>query len=179
MPADHAVADYHDLAETPVEQASRQQAAAAGRPRQVVGAHGDRHVAGHRAHGREQWQPAQRILDRLIGDGRGAASHQGAGEAGRCAGQVQIGEQQLSLQQGELCGDGLLYLDYQIGVPGTIPVDQLGARRPVVGIVEARTRAGFDQHLVSAGRQCRDPLGDERHPVLVRLALSGYADSHD
>ncbi len=151
---------------------------------QVVGTHQRGHPTRHLAHRREQGQGVVGQADRLVGDGGVARRHERLGTRQRC-GQVQIGEEDLSLAQpepGVLHGDGLLDPEDHVRLaPDVIgPLDDLGPGGHEICIGDGRPHpcALLDVDGVPRRGQFEYPGRGDGHPVLVRLDFLGDPDDH-
>ncbi len=90
--ADYASAEDDDVGGGDAGDAAEEQAAAAVRPFEILGADLDGHAPGDFAHGREQGERAVVFDDGFVGDAGGLGGEQLLGELGQRR-QVQIGEQ--------------------------------------------------------------------------------------
>ena len=178
-----AAADHQHIRRRHARHAAQQHATAALRLFQAMGAGLDRHAPGHLAHGRQKRQAAQRIGDRLVGDGDAARFDQGLGQRG-LGRQMQIGEQDLAVaQQLVFLRLRLLHLHDHVGLGEYFRRvgNDLGSSGLVVGVgdADALARLALDHHLVAVMRQFAHAAGHHSHAVFVILDFLGNADAHD
>jgi hypothetical protein len=180
--AGDARADHHHLGRVHAGDAAHQDAPAALRAHQVIGADLGREPARDLGHGREQGEAAVGRLHGLVGDAGDPRVEHRPGARLR-GGQVQVGEEHLPLAHPVvLLGDRLLDLEDQVAIgPDRVRVGQDGrARRGEVGVRDggAETRLPLDEDLVTVAHQLVRARRGERHPVFAVLDLSGNSDLH-
>ena len=182
--ARHAGAQDHDLGAADTGDPAHQDATSAPGAHQMVGTHQRGHPTGHLAHRGEQRKRVVGQTYGLIGDGRVPGGQQRFG-AGRDGGQVQVGEEDLTLAEPEarvLLLDRFLHPEDHVGLgphlhrvvhdlgPGG---DELG-----VGYRGADSGASFDIDDVAGSGELAHAGRGDCHPVLVRLDLLGDPDDH-
>ena len=180
MPADHPIADDHHLAVARAENAAELRAPSAVESRQVIAAHGDRHVPRDSAHRRQERQPAARIFQGLVGEGAGPLRQQGLGEAPRCAREMQIGKENLVLQIAIFGFEGFFDLENELRIPGLLDTHRARTGGEVFCIQKTRAepRPGLHQHLMPRLHQGASARRRERHAVFLVLDLLRDPDLH-
>ena len=180
--AGDAAAEHDHARRRNARHAGKQHAAAAVLLLQAMRADMGRHAAGDLRHRREQRQRALRARHRLIGNRGDARGHQlfGLRAVGR---EMQVGEQHLPAPELlALDRERLLHLhdqfgaaEYSVGI-----FHDLGARRAVVGVGEARAKScsGLDQHLMALFGKLAHRRRHQADAVFVVLDLLRHADDH-
>ena len=178
-----ARAEHKHVGRGHARHATEQDAASHLWPLEIFGPLLDAHSPRHFAHRDQERQPAGRVAERLVGDGRAAGGQKALREWPRGR-KMKVGKQGLTRpHELELRRLRLLHLHDEIGpaedVPSGVDKGRAGGSVGLVGKPRAQARGSFHDHLVASPHEFLGTHWQEADAVFVPLRLPRNPDDHD